>query len=303
MRGLLFVGVLVLAGCTAGSDEESSDEPTATAPSASESATGRPGRLVCGWSAEPAEGLPLPNDFVKARICEVSSSLAWRPPQEDLTDGVAGLVETINGLEPVPDDGHYCTAQGGHGYTILLATADGDVTSVSGDTGGCGDVEVGGTSYDGAEVLLEDFIARIEARREGREPPRRLANAPIDCNADEPLGPAPSLTGSLADGVRAVSCWHPDAPSAPLWRSAEVPRRQLGVLLEDLARNTVDQEHFKDPACGGQFEDYYNQMLLVQTRWGDVLRVGGVCEEYLVEEGSFWHPGARARRILAALRR
>jgi len=242
-------------------------------------------------------------------LCD-SGQFPWRPPPELLREDLDGLMAEISALEPyVLESGSFCTADGGSGFTMMFGYPDGDVTAVSGDTGGCSTIETGSGEYDGANDLLADAIDRVTEARVGQEPPDRSAPAVLDCNRDVTSECIRSRTGRLRDSIRALSCWRRDDRELSAFHVRDVAERDLRVLVRDALSHQVRRKTFSRTVCDDS-PYFFWQDLLLETTWGDVLVLRGVCEEFLIRQGgdengpsTFWRPSPEAQRILDGLRR
>ena len=294
-RTLLAAALVLVAGCS------SSPRLTRVDPSP------RPDPVVggdplqhCADPAEPAPSLPLPEDAVAGRICEDGRAhFAWQPPQELLTEEIDGLLAVIAAQPPVADPDRHCTQQGGTGFDIRLEYPDDEVLSVFGDTGGCGELEVDGQRYEGAQAVLDGFLDRIEDQRTTATP--SFERVRLGCGGSE-RGPRLSLVGEPRTLVRAISCWRENADELGPFHSSRISGSQLRLLLEDLDRRSYRQRNLTQPAC--QSSDlYYWQNIVGQTEWGDLVQISGVCDEFRVDNRTFWNPGPTAQRVLDRLRR
>lgn len=286
--------LLILAGCATSSVE--------SAPSSS-----RPEAMACGDLATPAT-MPLRPGAGRMLVCD-SGQFPWQPPAELLRADLDGLMADISALKP-HDEQAGCTADGGSGFTLMFGYPDGSVAAVSGDTGGCGVVDTGSGEYDGADELFADVIDRFAAARSGQKPPRLMSGPALDCNQGGPTGHILSLTGSLRDSARAISCWRGNARNVlPPFHVRDVSDRDLRVLARDALTHQVRRRDYAPHACDN-FPRYFWQDLLIATTWGDVLVLRGICDDFLVEQApdgggksTYWHPSPRAQRLLDGLRR
>jgi len=242
-------------------------------------------------------------------LCD-SGQFPWRPPSELLREDLDGLLAEISALAPyVLESGTFCPADGGSGFTMMFGYPDGDVTAVSGDTGGCSTVEAGSGEYRGADDLLADVIERFTEARAGQDPPERSSPAVLDCNKDVEFDYLRSRTGRLRDSIRALSCWGRNAPGPGAFHVREVAERDLRVLVRDALSHQVRRNSYSPGVCDDR-PYFFWQDLLLETTWGDALVLRGVCDEFLVRQAedangrsTFWRPGPQAQRILDGLRR
>lgn len=272
------------------------------------------GPLTCDTEVREAPVLPLDAEPVAMLICaDPDGSMPWIAPAELVVGDLSELVAVLSDLEPTPDEPYDCTFQGGPGYDLLLRFSRGRAARVHGDTGGCGVVSVAAGTWFGADDVLDEALALVEAQRESRPAPTALPKAPRCPELVDGLGPAVSLTGEITDVVVAVSCWRPDAKEAPAWRGpVPVTGRDLRTLLHDLAR--ADDRPATTLAgidCPGGRKTLYLQVLAGRTAWGDLVDMSGQCHEFFIpaprlhptDEPLAWHPSPRAQRILDRLRR
>ena len=303
VASVLLAGV----GCSGG---ESDATPTPPPLDASYAVDGEPS---CDVDVRRAPTLPLAEEPVSARLCAGRTRVvAWAPPLEVLLDPGA-VADVLATAEPVPADA-MCTADAGPAYDLVLTFPGGRATSVRGDTGGCGLLETVDGPRFGAETVLESFLDAVAGQRETVSPPPGRPGRP-DC--PEPTdGHALSFLGHPVEMEAAVSCWRPDADDVQHWRDAvPVGRRDLAVLLDDVALNSRQEDDFGADVCGDS-PDWYWQDIVGRTRWGDVVALHGVCRTFLVvssrfradqQDGTqptyFWHPSPRSQRILDRLRR
>lgn len=252
--------------------------------------------------------MPLRLGAGRMLLCD-SGQFPWRPPPELLREDLDGLMTRISTLEPDVDDSGFCSADGGSGFTLMFGYPDGDVTAVSGDTGGCGTVETGSGKYLGADELLADVIDRFSDARAGQAPPSRMAPAALDCNQGVTFDYVRSWTGRLQDASRALSCWRRNAPEPGAFHVRDVGARDLRALVRDASTHQVRRRDFSRDVCDG-FPFHFWQDLLLETTWGDVLVLRGVCDEFLVRQAkhengrsAYWHPSPQSQRILNRLRR
>ena len=306
---MLVASVLLAAtGCSGGGSEPA---PSAPPLDASYAVDGEP---TCDADVRRVPALPLAEEPVSARLCAVKTRVvAWTPPPEVLLDPGA-VAEALVSAAPVPTDAA-CTADAGPAYELVLTFPGDRAASVRGNTGGCAFLETGDGRRSGADVVLASFLDAVARQRETASPPPGRQGLP-GCPAPTD-GHALSFLGHPVEMEAAVSCWRPDADDVPPWRDAvPVGRRDLAVLLDDVALNSRQEDDFGADVCGDSPEWYW-QDIVGRTPRGDVVALVGVCRTFLVvssrfradDDGDggrptqFWHPSPRAQRILDRLRR
>ncbi|MDR7251640.1 hypothetical protein J2X46_000612 [Nocardioides sp. BE266] len=272
--------------------------------------------MACTDPADPAR--EVPTDVVAARLCPTENGLVrWYAPQDGLHADLAPLLELLVTLDPMPEstpEGRYiCPQDGGWGFDLRLALASGETVSISGDTGGCSTVRIGGEDVVGSDEVLATFLSGITDQRAASKPASDLASLPLGCGSDTTFKDhVLSRIGDPRELVRAVSCWRPDSKDdvAPWIGPTPVPDHWVAVLADDMRRHSRADLGWNgaDPCVG---EPWTSHDLVGQTRWGDVVAIRGVCDTYLLsdvntgapEDQEFWYPSQRAQRILDRLRR
>ena len=269
------------------------------------------GRLSCESEVKEAPTLPLPDEPAALVICaREGGGMEWTAPQDTLTGDLSGITDALGRLKPAPESPYDCTFQGGPEFDLLMRLPNDRAVRVHGGTGGCGVVSTSGREWFGAQDVLDAVLAAVEEQRSRTEPPRRITEIELDCNAGRTseLGWPTSLVGEVADLTRLVSCWQPDAELLGDWSEEAVPRRDVRVLARDIERLASTTDDQSDLRCPGGLRHSYFQQLVGQTVWGDFLVVPGECHRFYAsmpsdEPAPIWHPSPRAQRILDDLRR
>lgn len=224
--------------------------------------------VPCDTQAAQESGFD-PAQVVSARLCDVSPVPDFHvaaPPRDALVTGLGGWREDLAGIDAA-DPGR-CAAVDvlTVPMRLLVKYADGSARFV--DATMCGDVVIGGTRVDGADVTTA-FLDALAAQRAELGPPATPPATEVDCGAAGTL--AVPLT-TLAPPVAAVQC-----PESGRGKVRPMGPDQLASLTTSYASGTRGGD---ETACGRADVGWF---LGTVDAYGDVVHWGvSDCAQELV---------------------
>ena len=221
---------------------------------------------------------PLPPGATAVRLCQgvlEGADVGFVPPDDLLTEGVADVLDTVNGLAPFElEEGEFCTAAGGYTLVYWFLYADGDARAVDHHRAWCGetflgpdDVREGGASVAAAfEEALQDQRAGTAAPGAGEAPGCDLKPWPATGTMRLPEPPdLDTVVLCVVSGLRR---------GETQWRRVPLDEETVAAIEAD-----YHLEPASDPGACGLLLGV--TVLRGRTTWDDDVRLDGSCGRFL----------------------
>ncbi|MEZ0579474.1 hypothetical protein [Nocardioides sp. MH1] len=239
-------------------------------------------------SPDPAAPDAVPEGATAARICE-GPGAALTYPDDLLTQDVATLVETVNGLARTDGPADVCTMELGPGFRIVFGYDDGSTFVVSGRLYGCRTLTVGSGYRADPETAAHEFDDLLQAQLGDAEPTTDTTDGPA-CTTDPPT----PTTGRAEDLAEALLCVQDKSGSTASLGFVEIPDDDLATLVADIAANAhatagIARCYREEPWISGV------------TTSGDAVMITYQCDSYVLPDGRAWQPSAASQAIIDRL--
>ncbi|MDF9716662.1 hypothetical protein INN71_16820 [Nocardioides sp. ChNu-153] len=259
------------------------------------------GDFTCAEASSAPADFPdglLPEGAIAARLCAHGTETVTADvvPLDALTSRAADLVELVNGARRVGNGERSCNADAGPRWTMALQYPDGSVRSLAGEAYGCQDVTLGDAQVQGVgRTVVELFVDRLTAQRQGETPPADVPADPVACDAID-AGAAVMPWTDRSHLAAVALCWS-TTPGAPFASVPLTPEQTEGVLA-DLTANLRDLPlRTRDYTCPS-----WSQVRITgRNAWGDPVTVGSDCREFSVDDVEHWVPSAPTLELLLDL--
>jgi hypothetical protein len=232
-------------------------------------------------------GDTLPGGARAAVLCYVDNHDAWYPPAGLLTSHVDSVVRLVNSRRVHTGAHDNCGGVGAPAWTMVFRYADGTRT-ISGDNGGCWDLDVGTSERFGSQQVFDAYLAALQRQRDHGSPPRGAGAVSCPTSRVQPYSPL----ASPSQMTRGVICMrlgrHPQAVA--------LNERQVAVLRHDFATESGrrlgarDSSRCDSPVLRTPF------FVSGVDRWGDRFAVSFLCGHYALTE-----PGSPQRYVVRPL--
>jgi len=215
----------------------------------------------------------LPAGAVAARLCVRGPHAMWVAPRDVLTGGVDSLVTVVNAQKVwTPSDGSACAGVGAPTYSIVFRYADG-IRTISGDNGGCWDLNVGSTRRVGSKSVSYGFATRLTRQRRGSTAPDVKAPA-LSCRHRTALTTSLVWDSRVVTGARACGQGFKRTGAAA---GTPLTAVQLALLRRELR---TSEGRIAPPSEGRHCQASPSVWLVMADAWSDRTNLLPWCGHY-----------------------